>query len=79
MRIVMEYRASAPDAERVRRAYERHAPLMEELGGRVAGPYATEGDPRDVTIFEEWPSEEAMQEASERYGAEFDAGRSVWL
>jgi hypothetical protein len=61
-----------PDVERFETAMDKYRPTMEELGGATNRAYFAESDPQEVTTFSEWESHDAMMEATDKFGDDFD-------
>jgi quinol monooxygenase YgiN len=73
MSVLVQMRVRAPDVDRFKRAYDEWLPRIGEMGGKSVGVYRAENDPNEVTLLEEWESHDAMHEASEKYGDEFNS------
>ena len=71
--VLVQFRVKVPDVERFLATAKRFQPLMEQMGARNQSVYASEADPSEITTMAEWDSHDAMHEASEKYGDEFNA------
>jgi hypothetical protein len=70
--VLVQFRVRVPDVERFKATAEKFTPVFEELGGRNHRAYVSEADPREVTTFSEWESHDAMMEATDRVGDDFN-------
>lgn len=73
MSVLVQMRVRAPDVAKFKAAYDAWLPKIADFGGKSIGIYSAENDPNEVTLLEEWDSHDAMHEASEKHGDEFNA------
>jgi quinol monooxygenase YgiN len=72
MSVLVQMRVRVDDVDRFKRAYEEWLPQIGGMGGRSMEVYSAENDPNEVSLLEEWESHDAMHEASEKYGDQFN-------
>jgi quinol monooxygenase YgiN len=73
MAVVVQMSVRAPDVERFVATSKKFEPMMAELGARNQRIFQNESDPNEVCSLSEWDSHDAMHEASEKYGDQFNS------
>ncbi len=72
MSVLVQMSVRVADVDRFIEASKRLEPMMEEMGATNQAVYQDENDPAMVTSLSEWASHDAMHEASEKYGDQFN-------
>jgi quinol monooxygenase YgiN len=73
MAVVVQMSVRAPDVERFVATSKKFEPMMAELGARNQRIFQNESDPNELSSLSEWDSHDAMHEASEKYGDQFNS------
>jgi quinol monooxygenase YgiN len=72
MSVQVQFIVKVPDVDRFVATSEKFAPMMREMGGRSGAVYEDENEPGLVCTISEWDNHDAMHEASEKYGDQFN-------
>ena len=72
MSVLVQFIVKVPEVERFKATSKKFEPLMEEMGARNQRTYFDENDPNVASTLSEWDSHDAMHEASEKYGDQFN-------
>ena len=76
MSVLVQFRVRVLDVERFKATVEKYLPVMEAAGARNNRAYYAESDPNEVCTMGEYDSHDAMMEATDKFGEDFnrDAG-----
>lgn len=74
--VLVQFRVRAQDVERFTTTARKYGPVMERSGSWNQRVYHAESDPSEVCTSSEWDSHDAMMQATDRFGDDFnrDAG-----
>lgn len=70
--VLVQFRIRVPDVERFKATQEKYLSVMESHGAKNPRAYYAESDPNEVTTFSEWGSHDAMMEATDEFGDDFN-------
>ena len=73
MSVMVQMSVKVPDVARFVATAKRFEPIMQEIGARNQGVYEDENEPGLVSTISEWDSHDAMHEASEKHGDQFNS------
>jgi hypothetical protein len=73
MAVLVQMSVKVQDVDRFVATSKRFEPMMAEMGARNQATYQDQNDPTMVSTMSEWDSHDAMHEASEKYGDQFNA------
>ena len=72
MSVMVQFTVQVNDVGRFIAACEKYAPMMAEMGGRQGAVYEDQNQPGLVSTIAEWDNHDAMHEASEKMGDDFN-------